>query len=1308
MSVPRTYNTLIPYAHLLSNGRYAVMLTAAGSGYSQWQGSAITRWREDVTGDPWGSYLYLRDMASGQTWSAGYQPVGVAPDDYTVAFTEACAVITRRDGAITTTTEVLVVADGDAEVRCLSLFNHGDSERQIEITTYAELVLAPAGNDAAHPAFSKLFVQTEYVPDHELLLATRRQRALGEQAIWAAQWLDVEGPPAGESQWGTLQSGTLQWGTDRARFIGRGRTLRSPAALTGDAPLDGVTGTVLDPIFSLRRRVRVAPGATARLLLWTVAAASRDEVLALAQRYRLTQGFTQVREAAGQRALTLLAGIGIDATQALRFQRLASALLYSDTTLRAQFDVLGQGTGGPPTLWAGGISGDHPIVLLRICSDAGLALVEELLQAHAFWSDKCVAVDLVILNEAPATTATALDDALQTHIRAYADLHATADAKPAIFALRCDRITPELHAGLLTAARIVLDQQRGTLAGQIDALPITESVQSAAGTAVRAAHALTRDTSLEGRLEYFNGYGGFDDDGREFVTIVRDGRLPPAPWLNVVANSEFGFTATEAGGGYVWALNSQKNPLTPWANDPVTDPPQEVLYVRDDEDGRVWTATALPGCDPSGQYVVRHGQGYSRFQREAHGIELELLQYVPVADGIKISRLHLRNRSGRTRRLTITAFVQWALGANGTQPAPFIVTDLDAQTGALFARNAWRAEFARRTAFIDLRGQQTSHTGDRTEFLGRHGALESPAALLQDTPLSGRVGAGLDPCGALQTRIELTADSETEVVLLLGDAVDADAAQALIRRYRDADLDQVLQAVTRAWNDTLDTVQVRTPDRAMDLLLNRWLLYQTLGCRVWARTAYYQASGAYGFRDQLQDVMALCVARPDVAREQLLRAAGRQFVEGDVQHWWLPPGGEGVRTRMTDDRLWLPYVACHYLTTTADHAVLDTRQAFLAGEPLKPGQEEAFFKPSSTPEDGSLYEHCARAIDVSLALGVHDLPLFGTGDWNDGMNRVGEQGRGESVWLGWFLIATIDAFAPYAQARGDTTRAQRWLACAAIVRTALDAAGWDGQWYRRGYYDDGTPLGSHLSRECRIDAIAQSWSVIAGGGDPEHATDAMTAVDAQLIQRREQLALLFTPPFDQAPEDPGYIKAYPPGIRENGGQYTHGALWSIFALAKMGEGDRAGELFALINPIHHTDTPEAIDRYKVEPYVACADVYSVAPHVGRGGWTWYTGSAAWLYRAGLEAILGFHLEGKQLRLAPCIPRDWPGFSIVYRYGSSRYLIEVDNPGRGSRGIAKAQLDGVALASDPCLLPLHDDGGVHRVTIELRGREPGTH
>ncbi|MGN7725146.1 GH36-type glycosyl hydrolase domain-containing protein [Luteimonas sp. 22616] len=1284
---------------LLSNGHHTVMLTASGAGYSQWRDCAITRWRADPTCDDRGCWLYLRDVDGGATWSAGLQPVGGTPDDHAVEFDADRVCIRRRDGDIETTTEVLVAGDADADVRRITLRNDGDRERTVELTTYAELVLAPSQGDAAHPAFSKMFVRTEWLAERQLLLATRRVRSPGDPSACAAQWLDVE-------------SGTSdgpQWETDRARIIGRGGNQRMPAALA-TPELPGTVGTVLDPVFCLRRRVRLAPGGSATLQLWTVAAESREEVLAVADRFRDAGAFARASQSASRHSQARLAGFGIDDAQAQRFQRLASALLYADPPLRAAPDLLAAGQGGAPTLWAGGISGDRPIVLLRIEDDAGLALVDELLRASAYWQAHGVDADLVVLAEAADDEAAAFQASLQACLDAHAKRFPPEDGKPNLFALRADQATPALQAGLATAAAIVLDQRDGPLAVQVDALPAGADATDSA--AVVAASVGSRPThgepdnaiksTIEGSLEFFNGHGGFAENGREYVTIIRNGVLPPMPWLNVVANPDFGFTATEAGGGYAWSQNSQRNPITPWANDPVSDPPQEVLYVRDEDDRRLFTATALPRCGDDGEYVARHGHGYSRFQHAEHGIELDLLQYVPVDDGLKISRLRLRNRSGRTRTLSVTAFVQWALGPNGTRPAPFIATTMDTDTGALFASNAWRAEFGERVAFIDLRGRQASHGGDRLDFIGRHGDLASPAALRTGAPLSGRTGAGLDPCGALQARIELPADGEDEVVLLLGDAADADAARELVRRYRDADLDAVLQAATQQWNDILGTVQVRTPDRAMDLLLNGWLLYQALCCRVWARTAYYQASGAYGFRDQLQDVMATCIARPDETRAQLLRAAGRQFEEGDVQHWWLPPGGDGIRTRMTDDRLWLPFVACHYMNTTGDTAVLDTRQPFIEGPQVEPGAHEAYYRPTTADTDASLYEHCARAIDISLTLGAHDLPLFGTGDWNDGMNRVGEQGRGESSWLGWFLCATIDAFAPYAKARGEPERAARWEQVAETVRKGLDAGGWDGQWYRRGYYDDGTPLGSHESQECRIDAIAQSWSVIAGGGDPEHAASAMEQVERQLILRDEKLALLFTPPLQHTEHDPGYIKAYPSGLRENGGQYTHGSQWSIFAFSKLGDGDRAFDLFSLINPIHHASTREGVARYKVEPYVAAADVYSVEPHVGRGGWTWYTGSGAWLYRAGLEAILSFHLQGDHLRLDPCIPGSWPGFSIDYRHGGSRYLIEVANPHGVCRGIARCELDGRALDVDPCVIPLQDDGAVHHVVVELGG------
>jgi cyclic beta-1,2-glucan synthetase len=718
----------------------------------------------------------------------------------------------------------------------------------------------------------------------------------------------------------------------------------------------------------------------------------------------------------------------------------------------------------------------------------------------------------------------------------------------------------------------------------------------------------------------------------------------------------------------------------------------------------VWGATAAPIHDQGAIYMARHGQGYSRFEHAAHGIELDLLMYVPMGDPIKISRLKISNTSQRTRRLSITAYAEWVLGTSRGASAPFILTELDPDTGALFARNPWDAALGTRVAFADLAGRQSQWTADRSEFLGRHGTLEMPAALAGQVPLSGRAGAGLDPCCALQTSITLEPGQTAQVVFFLGEADNASAAQSLLTRYRNADLDAVFREVIEHWEHVLGAVQVKTPDRSLDIILNRWMLYQALACRIWARTAFYQASGAYGFRDQLQDGMALAVARPDLTREHLLRAGGRQFIEGDLQHWWLPAvaagsTGQGVRTRISDDVVWLAYCAIQYIDTTGDTAVLDERIPFLEGRALQPEEHDAFFMPGISDETATLFEHCARALDHGLQVGEHGLPLFGTGDWNDGMNRVGEKGKGESVWLGWFLQTTLVSFAPVAAARGEHARATRWLAHAAALQKSLEQA-WDGDWYRRGYFDDGTALGSASSAECRIDSIAQSWSVISGAADPVRAVRAMANVESQLVQHEAGLVLLFTPPFDHTPHDPGYIKGYPPGVRENGGQYTHAATWTVIAQAMLGHGTQAAKLFSLLNPLSHTSTRADVQRYKVEPYVVAADVYSVAPHVGRGGWTWYTGSASWMYRAGLEWILGFRIRAGKLLLTPCIPADWPSFEIFFRHASARYEILVENPHGVSRGVAYIELDGQKLPTGEAHIVLADDGRTHGVRVML--------
>ncbi len=1283
---------VLPRTHLLSNGRYSVMITAAGSGYSRWRDLAVTRWQEDTTRDPWGTYIFLRDTRTGHVWSAGYQPTGIEPDRYEVDFSEDRAEIVRRDGSLITTLEVVVSPEDDAEIRRVTLKNSGASARDIEVTSYAEIVLATPATDFAHPAFSNLFIQTEFVPEVTGLICHRRPRSPEDPSLWAGHVVVVDGTSDGE----------LQYESSRARFLGRGRTVRTPQCVIDGKPLSNTAGAVLDPVVSLRRLVHLEPGETVRVIFTTMMASSREEVLMLADKYHDLAMFERTVTLAWTQAHIQQHHLGIQPSETHLFQDMASRILYSEAGLRPSPAVLERNRRGAPGLWTYSISGDLPIVLVRIDEEDDRDIVREVLRAHEYWRLKNLAVDLVILNEQAASYSSELQNMLESLARANQQVlrqkvHVT-DGD--IFVLRAERLSKDDRILLMTAARIIILSRRGTLSQQMERLEGSSQVTESLPVIRQPKTAARIESPTESsRLQFFNGLGGFSEDGREYVTTLGPGQWTPAPWINVISNPAFGFQVSESGAGYSWAGNSRENQLTPWSNDPVSDPAGEVLYIRDEETGDLWTPTALPIREEDSIYTSRHGQGYSRFEHDSHGIRAELLQFVPLQDPIKISRLRLINASKRTRRISVTAYVEWVLGTSRAASGPFIVTEKDEASGAILARNSWNTEFGERVAFVDMAGGQKSWTTDRTEFLGRNGSLDHPAALEGQRPLSGRVGSGLDPCAALQTVIELRPGNQQDIMLFLGQAADRHRALELVENYRKADVDPILSGIHRQWENNLEAVQVRTPDRAMDLMLNRWLLYQTLACRIWARSAFYQAGGAYGFRDQLQDVMALLVSRRDLAREHILRAAARQFVEGDVQHWWHPPTGRGLRGRISDDLLWLPYVVNQYIEVTGDAGILEESVSFLEGQSVPLGHDDVYFHPGKSDKTATLFDHCARALDHSLAVGVHGLPLMGTGDWNDGMNRVGHEGKGESIWVALFLHTSLWEFAKLAEVRGETSRAEKWRLHVGELKAAIERHGWDGDWYRRAYFDDGTPLGSVTNKECQIDSIVQSWAVLSGAADPARAARAMAALDLRLIQKSEGLALLLTPPFNHTVPNPGYIQGYLPGVRENGGQYTHAAVWALLAFAALGDGDKAGELFAMLNPIHHGSTRADIQRYKVEPYVMAGDVYALPPHTGRGGWTWYTGAAGWMYRAGVEWILGFHLRGTTLVMDPCIPRDWPEFALSFRYHSSRYEVKVFNPKSVCRGIHSVEVDGKPVRGGAAIL-LKDDGASHDIRIVL--------
>lgn len=1289
--------TPIPQMHLLSNGSYSVLISNVGSGYSTWRDVDLTRWQSDRVFDAWGTWVYIQELGAGSTpdalWATTFQPIPDNPANIQTTYFAHMAVFHQIHNSVISTLEVTVPPDDPIEIRRVHLHNGGETPRRLRLTSYGEVILTQQAADARHPAFNKLFIDSEFVPELDLQIFVRRPRSSQEPPIYLGHMLVVKRNPAALGGYIAVRHEA-----DRGRFIGRGHTLRNPAALGSEEYLTGTTGATLDPIFALGQELELRSNEDLDLAYLTFAGESREAIFELARRYR---SWTLVEHSFRHADIAAQAWLGKQnySTQVLQSTlQVLSALLYPFNALRVSPETIAANRLGQPGLWRFGISGDYPILLVELGDPRQVELVREALQVHKFLRSRRFMADLVILNGQQTDYGAELNGMLYRLVNQI-NSEQWFNQRGGIFIVYADQMSAEERTLLRSAARVLLTGERGALNAQLPGYSIPVHHLPDLIPTRRVEELDPGTLPPPGRKQFDNGYGGFSADGAEYGIELAPGQSTPAPWVNVIGYPHFGFMVTEAGSQCTWAGNSGENRLTPWFNDPVCDPSGEVLYLRDEETGAVWTPTALPAGGGAGQPCrVIHGAGYTRFEQHSHGLRQTLTLFASPEDPIKIIHLKVENTWTHNRRITATQYVEWVLGTSHAASMPYIIPEYDAPHECLLATNPYNTEFGKRTAFLAANKAIHGLTADRIEFLGRGGTLAAPAALRR-MGLETRITPGEDPCAVLQLHLDLLPGGSEEIYFVLGQGNDKDHALALSEKYHNPAYVGAAWERTRAfWERLLGTIQVHTPAPAVDLILNRWLLYQALSCRVWGRTAFYQSSGAFGFRDQLQDVLALLAIDPTITRAQLLNAAQHQFEEGDVMHWWHPPSERGVRTRFADDLLWLPYVTALYVESSGDSGLLEEKVPFLTAPPLKAGENERYSGYPQTSESYSLMEHCQRAIRKGTTLGAHGLPLMGSGDWNDGMNRVGEGGRGESVWLGWFLCDVLQRFAGLCEQQGDLETAIRYRAQAQGYAAAIEQSAWDGEWYRRAYYDDGSPLGSIQEAECQIDSIAQSWAVLSGAGDPQRSRQAMQSVLKRLVDPENRLLKLFTPPFDTTPHDPGYIKGYLPGTRENGGQYTHAAIWTAWAFARLGDGKQLGALFDLLNPIYQADTPEKAATYRVEPYVICADIYSVPPYLRRGGWTWYTGSASWMYRLGLEAMLGFRKVGNSLHIAPVIPPEWDGFEITYRFGAAVYQIAVKNPEHVAQGVREVVLDGGLLADGG--IPLSTDGGEHRVKVTM--------
>ena len=1272
-------NQYLKNANVIASDDYTICMDENGEGFSKYKNIYVYRYKKtaDIVQ---GVQFYIKNIKNKRIWSSGNSKALPKADKYIVSFSPDTDKITRVDGNIETTTKTTIVPNEPLEIRRIELKNDGNTEDVLEVTSFLEPILSTKEQDYAHPAFNNLFLEFEKVD--ETIIIKRRPRTEKEKAIYLGVKLFTENETVGE----------LEFETNKEKFLGRA-TFSIPKMVQESKPLSKNLVLTTEPCIAMRRTIKIKPKEKVTLDLLMYVDENKENIIEKLKEYGHSGTINKAYELSKAKLEAEIRYLDLKGKNIDVYQKIMTYLVFGNPMKIWDGEKI---CFSQSELWKYGISGDLPILLVKIKDSSDIYVIEDIMKCYDFLRMKNILFDLVILNEE--------ENIYEHYVKEQIDsiilnkhLSYLKNVAAGIFVINSADISKEDRELLDFVSKLVFNAGGGNLKTQLEEMEeeYLGSIKNIGEYNLMEPIFIPKEEQIGqdslNNLLYHNEFGGFTEDGTEYkIKINKENRLPTV-WSHVMANENFGTIVTENQGGYTWSKNSRLNRLTSFNNMPSIDAPSEIFYLKNEKTGENWSLGASPMPDEN-DYEITYGFGYAMYNHISHGILQQMQVFVPQKDKIKINILNLKNLEGEKKELKLIYYIKPVLGEDEIKSNGYIYVEKDGNI--VTAKNLYNTDFKGSVMYVGSSEKITSFTGNKNSFFG-NGNLSNPEGL-NKVSLDNNHGIFENTCIALEIKIELDAYENKEICMFLGEESNLLDAKNIAYKYTKlSNAKEELKAIKKYWFETLNVLQVKTPLDSMNIILNGWAVYQTICCRLWARSGYYQSGGAYGFRDQLQDTLGIENIDINFMKNQIIKSASHQFIEGDVEHWWHEDTNKGIRTRFSDDLLWLVYVVCEYITLTGDYRFLEEKVCYLKGEPLIEYEDEKYDIHIQSLEKGSIWEHCIKALEKT-EFGENGLPKIGSGDWNDGMNGVGNKGNGTSVWLGFFLYSILEKVVLICDNLKEEELKVKYEKLKEKLRKTLNTVGWDGRWYKRAYTDDGTAIGSIENEECRIDSISQSWATISNAGDNDKKYISLESLENHLVDKENGIIKLLDPPFNKGKINPGYIKSYMPGVRENGGQYTHAAIWVILAETMLGFGDKALEYYRMINPIEHSKTKESAKKYKVEPYVLPGDIYGAENLAGRGGWTWYTGSSSWYYKVGTQNILGLKIENNYLKIEPCIPREWKEYTMRYRYNGSIYNIKVKNPNGKNTGVERFIVDGKEIEEKQ--IHLETNSGIREIEV----------